>query len=545
MVSPTRWRRTIYLVLAVVLVLSSSLLHTSLTAMREKWTRGQAGESFPPSIVLGTQMLGSFRGVLVMGLWLRANTLQEQGRYYELVQLYHWITQLEPGIEEVWVFSAWNMAYNVSVSFSLDTPTGYEERWRWVQNGLAELRDRGIKLYLPRSYLLHHQLAWIYFHKVGRNSDEAHWYYKQRFAEALHAILGGPTPDYDRLARAPEQPRELLQDKAVLALVDAMRADGFDPFDRSIAWLNDRAKLPEAVRLIVEGKEASPEFDALDAFLRARALRDNWRIDPADAKTLIDTYGPLDFRQPEAHALYWGAKSLECPLRPTDNRMHGERMVYFSLVQICQGGRLYYYPDRRIFVRDVDLRFTDVVRDHFMQIFELDPEAPEGGADSAFRNWMHNTIATLYLHNEKDKARDYLKFLADKYGRPEYKLPVEEYVLMQVRQDLDQGQYEQVASNIRGLMFQHFYWLALGELEAAAGHEIMASQFYQLYVEKAPPRYLKALGTWDEVKKWAQDFALSPYGLLPKELRDELRRILGMPPEEEEATTPAPSAGQE
>ncbi|MBN1917892.1 MAG: hypothetical protein JW889_08290 [Verrucomicrobia bacterium] len=536
MVSPTRWRRTIYLVLAVVLVLSSSLLHTSLTTVRDTWSRGPAGASFPPSIVLGTQMLGSFRGMLVMGLWMRAQTLQDEGRYFELVQLYNWITQLEPGIEDVWVFSAWNMAYNVSVAFSLDTPTGYEERWRWVQNGLAELRDRGVRLYLPSSYLLHHQLAWIYFHKVGRDSDEAHWYYKQQMAAALHPILGGPTPDYGRLARALDPDNDPMKDRAVVALVEAMRAAGFDPLARGLDWLNAHAALPDGVKPVVEAKEGSPELDALDAFLRARALRDRWSIDPAYAKQLIDQYGPLDFRQPEAHGLYWGAKSLE-HVRPTDNRMFGERMVYFALVQIYESGRLYYDPARGLFDRRIDLRFSDWVRDHFAQIFETYPEQQEGGVDSAYRHWMHNAIVTLYIYNEKAKAAEYLKSLADEYGRPEYKLPVEEFVLLQVKQDLDDKMYEQVASNIVGFMLQSYYWLAYGEAEAAAGHEIMAQQFHRLFVERAPERFLKAVGSWDNVKRAARDFALSEEGM-PKPLRDELRRILGLPPEEEAPTAP-------
>jgi hypothetical protein len=208
-------------------------------------------------------------------------------------------------------------------------------------------------------------------------------------------------------------------------------------------------------------------------------------------------------------------------------------------VQIYESGRLFYFPERNIFRREVDIRFSDVVRDHFMKFFELYPETEEGGAESAFRNWMHNAIVILYENNQKDKARDYLKLLADKYGRPEYKLSVEEFVLSQVKHDLDQKQYEQVASNVVGFMVQYYYWLALGEPEAAAGHEIIARQFYQLYVEKAPPRFLEALGSWDSVKKAALDFALRPDGF-DKPLRDELRRILGMPPEEEEAP-PAPA----
>ena len=90
-------------------------------------------------------------------LWLRAMKLQDDGKYFELVQLSDWIGLLEPYLPVVWRFNAWNLSYNISVEF----PTG-EERWNWVYQGIKLLRDKALK-YIPNSSEIYQELSWIYF----------------------------------------------------------------------------------------------------------------------------------------------------------------------------------------------------------------------------------------------------------------------------------------------------------------------------------------------------------------------------------------------
>src|SRR5690606_9111775 len=118
----------------------------------------QATEGDPPQVGLGIAM-GAFRGLFVNFLWIRANQLKEDGRFYEAIDLARAITKLQPRFPQVWVFHAWNMAYNISVS--TQTP---EERWQWVQAGIRLLRDQGIPAN-PNDMLIHKELAWIFLHK--------------------------------------------------------------------------------------------------------------------------------------------------------------------------------------------------------------------------------------------------------------------------------------------------------------------------------------------------------------------------------------------
>ncbi|NLK41005.1 MAG: hypothetical protein GX298_02985, partial [Planctomycetes bacterium] len=114
-------------------------------------------ENAPPSLAFATVALGAFRGLLVNILWIRADNLKQEGKFFDAKQLAEWITTLQPRFAAVWDFHAWNMAYNISVAIPNTQP---EERWRWVRNGYELLRDRAIPLN-PKSIILYRSLAWI------------------------------------------------------------------------------------------------------------------------------------------------------------------------------------------------------------------------------------------------------------------------------------------------------------------------------------------------------------------------------------------------
>ncbi len=166
-----------------------------------------APPDMPPTLVFTTVALGGFRGIAADLLWMRAIHLQEEARVLELVQLSDWITALEPQFTSVWAFHAWNLAYNVSIMFSVP-----EDRWRWVQHGIRLLRDRAL-VFNPQHPVLLRELGWLYQHKIGFIMDSAHFYYKAQLAAEMTELFGGPNPDYTLNASDPawEKAREVYK----------------------------------------------------------------------------------------------------------------------------------------------------------------------------------------------------------------------------------------------------------------------------------------------------------------------------------------------
>ena len=140
-----------------------------------------------------TVALGGFRGLISNMLWIRANDLQQDDKFFEAAQLADWITELEPHFSQVWLFQAWNMAYNISIKFK-----DFPDRWRWVERGIELLRDDGLR-YNPDDVSIYRDLAWIFQHKMGQNLDDANMYFKQQWAEEMTPFFGPNGTNFDAL----------------------------------------------------------------------------------------------------------------------------------------------------------------------------------------------------------------------------------------------------------------------------------------------------------------------------------------------------------
>lgn len=161
--------------------------------------RAAVARTAPPSpvaemIVAG---LGGFRGIASEVIWFRADRLQNEGRYGELAQLSTWLTYLEPHTPEVWAYTAWNLAYNVSVMMPTEA-----DRWRWVAAGLRLLRDDGLA-FNPANPELYRELAWLFLFKMGGGLDSAADFYKAEWKKQIEAAQA--SGDWSPLKLEPEK----------------------------------------------------------------------------------------------------------------------------------------------------------------------------------------------------------------------------------------------------------------------------------------------------------------------------------------------------
>ena len=260
-------------------------------------------DNAPPIVAFTTVALGCFRGLAADMLWLRSINLQEQGKYFEMVQLASWICKLQPRFAGASVYLAWNMAYNISMTFG--DPA---DRWRWVGNGLRVLRE--VVVYNPADPVVYKDMAWIYMHKIGDVLDIAHKYYKTELASEMTKAYGGVAdPDWKALASAPRSSAKLSEflptsstiwadvEKAGFASLSDLerkfRADGHLP-----------AKLSEEC-------QSKAELRLLEFYLRATWLRSDFGIDPDEVVRINGKYGKLDWRLPNTFALYWASLGVK------------------------------------------------------------------------------------------------------------------------------------------------------------------------------------------------------------------------------------------
>jgi hypothetical protein len=448
------------LILAFVLIASAlGIIHFSqdrMNEMRVELTDAPPLENAPPQLSFFVIVLGGFRGLLADALFLRSQRMQEQERYFELVQLANWVVMLQPRFTGAIAFLAWNMAYNISVNFSAP-----DERWRWVQRGYELIRDHAIEYHVDDPEL-YWELGWIFQHKIGMNLDNAHQHYKTQVALQMIEILGNEKFDWDILAAAPRDYEAFLAslgDEAEnFTTILAKHELSFRQFEHN--FRQDRGAIPETIAAEFAKRSLGP---TTDTFLRARWLRERMKIDALVVKEILDKYGWLDFRLPDAHAIYWATIGLK---HADDGKnVKCQRMINQSIKSAFDQGRLLYVSDRNLRMQVApNLEVADPLKELYMTTMEMYPD--NNSFRSACENHMVDAIARLYLYGRKEKAAEYLKFMRTHEsfrGNPRYHQPLEAFVIGETEEDIRDAGQEQASAIVQAFIMQTFQALAYRE----------------------------------------------------------------------------------
>jgi hypothetical protein len=504
----SRAKKILYLLGIAALLFSAGRVQQFMNVDRDRLglTHAAVLENAPPVLAFTTVALGGFRGLISNFLWSRANDLQQDDKFFEAAQLASWITALEPHFSQVWVFQGWNMAYNISVKFKENAPGDYTDRWRWVQRGIELMRDDGLK-YNPDDVLIFRELAWQFQHKIGANLDDANMFYKMRWADEMGDLFGPEGTNYQSLISAP-------------------------------------AGTPDWTNAVV--------------------LKEKFKLDPDFIKTVDEKYGPLDWRLPEAHAIYWGAKGLEqAALHPgkvkPDELIQLRRIIYQSIYQAFKHGRILYNPFTQRYSLGPNLELVGRVNEVYEAMARDDAPNREH-IERAQRNALRDSIYFLYSNNRMAEANKWFKYLGEKFpDKPIVEndptslpktLTLDEYAVAVVQIDIGETSQERVTQAVQGLVTRAYLALVTDD---DARYQNLMNLAARVHV-----RYDKAtagskgeqripLRTMDEMKRTIVTDLLNPQGGLPPEARAIFRTKLGLPaeiaaPAATNSVPPAPSA---
>ena len=525
--------------------------------------RGHAeGAKVPPAIEFATKTLGSFRAIAIIALWFRASDLQEKGKFFELNDLFRLISQLEPRFAGVWAYWAWNVAYNCSVKFPVSQP---EERWRWVRLGIEILRDDGIRIN-PKAPVLYRELAWIYDHKIGQDSDDAHVFYKVQIAQEMQEALGRP-PYLERLkaiAAAPQSETDLLRDPDVRALVGALRAAGVAPFAKPLVVANRAPDLPAAALALLNDPANAGAAARLEAFLRATHLRGKLALDPARMVKLTEQLGPIDWRLPDALSLYWVGRSVELFGADIMAAANSDRMLFHSVVELYRRGTLRFEPgtdeEAPTWIAAPNFGFIGpLVRLH-EEIARRNIGNPyETPTREAYLNFLRDAVLNLFLRGDTKSATEYFKRLVAASGEPDG--PVADFADQRLKKMVEAMTVQQAMNFARGYFFRSLMSASVGNTDQAVGEENLARFIYEKYRSgHSSPRFqiplLRELwtdalrdiirgGAEGDFRKFQVDELRRLYSTDVKKIEDELKRRAEEEQKKREALqppTPPPAA---
>ncbi|HKI68626.1 MAG TPA: hypothetical protein VKA67_03500 [Verrucomicrobiae bacterium] len=482
-------KKILLLLLGAALLAGVAPVQNSLNRDRDRLglTRIEPLQNAPPVLAFTTVALGGFRGLIANVLWMRANKLQQEDKFFEMVQLADWITKLEPHFAQVWAFEAWNMAWNISVKF-----TSPVDRWRWVQSGMELLRDEALR-YNPNNPLLYQQLSWVFQSKIGQNLDDANAYYKQQWAKDMTPFFGPHGTNFDRL---------------------------IDP--------------------------QTPGEKAL-----ARELQNEYKIDPVFAKKVNEEWGPLDWRVPEAQAIYWAAVGLrqakENPnrVKPSD-LMQMRRSIYQSMLQAFHHGRLVTNPFDKSFALYPDLALIPKVNEAYLTMYAEEKDSGlKQNILNAQRNFLRDAVYFLYQDNQITRAEKWYQYLGKKFpDKPiidgvtnsfPRNLTLEQYAVACVQENVNETSQDDVTAAVQGLLAKSYFNLAIGQDDRAAGFKLLAAKVYQSYEARTSGSGYSgkriALPPFKDMDQMVRSRLLSAKGGLPFAMRAALRTQLRLPAE--------------
>jgi len=129
---------------------------------------------FDPTALTGVMIgaiLGGFREVAATMMWLKADTLWDQGKgtWYDHLYLMRTVTLLDPHWIEPWRVMAWHMAYNLYAETD-----DAKERAILLDKAINCLKE-GIS-WNPEEVDLYMELGWTYSDKLGDCEQAAKWF---------------------------------------------------------------------------------------------------------------------------------------------------------------------------------------------------------------------------------------------------------------------------------------------------------------------------------------------------------------------------------
>jgi len=532
------------LIMLVCLSLAGGLLYTAGTQLdyinTQRQTMGlvvnEPVENLPPSLAFATVAMGAFRGLVVDILWMRADKLKEEGQFFDARQLAERITTLQPRFPAVWEFQAWNMAYNISVAIPASQP---EQRWRWVKNGYELLRDKGIPTN-PKAVQLYRELARIFQHKLGGVSDDVHKYYKLQLAEAIGLLLGSednglPADDnafYEALIGTPSEWAQIVADPNVAPFIRALQEVG-EPFTSEqpfvqnyLALRRNASRFPQAASDVVDRFRGTAALKRFDLFAKSYELRNTWKLEPARMHQVSQEYGPIDFadpnvhfpmdwRHPDAHAIYWALKGLSVAKEKNDAeteryQTNTQRIVAHSLQNLFRYGKLIILsrpaealdPDspaaestspaipKDVFLSP-DLRIFNSYHKAVLAIIAgyEDDRTTKESLENGHRNMLKNAVLSFYQAGLRGEALKIFNQLRKRYPLREFNVSLEEFALKRWREELSGFGIDDAREQIVMLLSEGYYLYAVRDDEAAAGREQLAQQAYDFYNTTNEPEF--------------------------------------------------------
>ena len=466
--NPRFYKPTLLLV-AVLAFTINFFNQRSLNTKRDEMglTRVTPLENAPPVLAFSTVALGGFRGLIVNFLFIRSNQLQLEGRFFETMTLGDWITKLQPTFTPVWRFQSWNMAFNISKTF--EDPN---DRFRWVWAGIKLLRDEGLR-YNPTDAEMYRELGQIFFTKIGKFTETTHFQYKRIFVAWMDDVFPDGRPDYEKLGNPQNEEERRMKD----------------------------------------------------------LLENMFNMDLDYVRKTDEEFGPLDWRLPETHAIYWCVIGLD--KSQSGDPMVLYRVIWQSMKLAFERGTLNINPHDGRPEFSPNINIVEKVNLTYEKIKILLPEKRDY-VSRGQEFFLHDAIYFLFLHGREEEAGVWFEYLKGADFKADYTwvrdMPLEEFVMLRIQQQVNSATPYKTKGVIEAYIQNFYYELAIGNNKKAEKNALFAKKLHTLYHKRFSntTRKVQQLSAFKEIQMAILFNSLSAQGRFSPQMAERLRIVLGL-----------------
>jgi hypothetical protein len=245
-----------------------------------------------------------------------------------------------------------------------------------------------------------------------------------------------------------------------------------------------------------------------DARQRAKLLREKYKLDPTIMADIDKEYGPLEWRLPDAHAIYW-AEVGRRRAKPKDQETL-RRSIYQSMQQACIRGGL-TKTSRGEFMLGPKLDLVPKVSAAYEKMIAEEPAIREN-MKNAHKNFLRTAVYLLYVDGREKQASywfDYMKKLYPNAVEPG--LTVEDYALASITEEINDTEVNRVTILIEGLLRNSYLKLIAEQDDSSLNFERLAKRLWDRHQAKTP-------GTKGRI-------TLPPFAEMKKKVLDELLEV--------------------
>jgi hypothetical protein len=276
-------------------------------------------------------------------------------------------------------------------------------------------------------------------------------------------------------------------------------------------------------------------------------------MDPEFMKQVNERYGPLEWRLPESHAIYWAALGLRAAERnpakiKQDDLITLRRVIYQSMQISFQRGRLVANPFIRSFEFGPNLDIIPKVDAAYEQAAHDDVKNRDH-IETAHKNFLKDAVYFLFEGNRIPEASKWFNYLGTRFPNAtllDYQtnsfarnLTLDEYAVSRAQEDVNESMSrDRVKAVVEGLLVRALTSLAIGEDERAAGLKLLAGKIRDTYSRNTEARKdALAIPPLDDIQREVLNRMLDPENGVVPEMRAVLRTKLNLGPEPASPTT--------